>query len=120
MVATGVDGDPAALAAAGLNERRTVRDTALANYAQAFVATPAYSHAAYGAAAIALLVVLLVRRRPADIAVAAMLGAALAFAASFAVISIACDYRYLYFLDLSAIAAALYLAAGPRPGGARV
>jgi hypothetical protein len=27
------------------------------------------------------------------------------------VISIACDYRYLYVLDLSAIAAALYLLA---------
>ena len=45
-----------------------------------------------------------------------MLGGALTFTASFAVISIACDYRYLYFLDLSAIAAALYLAASARRG----
>jgi len=115
MAETGVDGDPGALAAAGLKERDTARDQALARYAHRFAGTPVYSHAAYGAAAIVLLIVLLRRRGPADIAVAAMLGAALAFAASFAVISIACDYRYLYFLDLSAIAAALYVAARPRP-----
>jgi hypothetical protein len=40
-----------------------------------------------------------------------MLGGAFAFAASFAVISISCDYRYLYELDLAVIAAALYAAA---------
>ena len=40
-----------------------------------------------------------------------MLAAALAFAMSFAVISIACDYRYLYDLDLAAMAGALYAAA---------
>ncbi len=115
MAETGVDGDPDALAAAGLRERQTARDKALDHYAEAFTGTPVYSHALYGAAAIGFLVVLLRRRRDADIAVAAMLGGALAFAASFAVISIACDYRYLYFLDLSAIAAALYLAASARP-----
>ena len=41
-----------------------------------------------------------------------MLASAFAFAASFAVISIACDYRYLYDLDLAVIAAALYATAG--------
>jgi hypothetical protein len=56
--------------------------------------------------------VLLRRRRSPDLAVAAMLGSAFAFAASFAVISIACDYRYLYDLDLAVIAASFYLAAG--------
>jgi hypothetical protein len=65
-------------------------------------------------AAVVLLIVLLRRRADADIGVAAMLAGALAFTASFAMISIACDYRYLYFLDLAAIAAALYLAAGAR------
>jgi hypothetical protein len=114
MAETGVDGDPDALAAAGLKERESARDKALGDYAEAFTGTPAYSHALYGAAAIAFLVVLLRRRRDPDIAVAAMLGGALAFTASFAVISIACDYRYLYFLDLSAIAAALYLAGTAR------
>lgn len=115
MVETGVDAEPDMLAAAGLAERASARDKSLAAYAWAFVGTPVYSHALYGALALGLLVVLLLRRRDADIAVAAMLGASLAITASFAVISIACDYRYLYFLDLSAIAAALYLAGGPRP-----
>jgi hypothetical protein len=118
MVETGVDGDADALAAAGLRERETARDRALSAYATGLTAWPVYSHALYGAAAVLFLVVLLRRRAPADVAVAAMLASALAFTASFAIISIACDYRYLYFLDLSAIAAALYLAVGPRPAAA--
>jgi hypothetical protein len=116
MAETGVDGDPDALAAAGLTERQTPRDEALDSYAGAFARTPVLSHAVYGLAAIGLAIMLVLRRHGADIAVAAMLGGALAFTASFAVISIACDYRYLYFLDLSAIAAALYLAATVRRG----
>jgi len=114
MAETGVDGDPDDLVAAGLKERETPRDRAMGDYAEAFGGTPALSHALYGAVALVCLIVLLRRRRDADIAVAAMLGGALAFAASFAVISIACDYRYLYFLDLAAIAAALYLAGSAR------
>ena len=59
--------------------------------------------------------------RPEDIAVAGLLASALGFAATFFAISIACDYRYLYALDLSALAGALYGAAtfgtrqGPKP-----
>ena len=116
MAEIGVDGDPDDLVAAGLKERETPRDQAMGDYAEAFSGTPVFSHALYGAVAFVCLIVLLRRRRDADIAVAAMLVGALAFAASFAVISIACDYRYLYFLDLSAIAAALYLAASARRG----
>jgi hypothetical protein len=37
---------------------------------------------------------------------------ALIFASSFYVISIACDYRYLYFLDMAAMTGALKLASG--------
>jgi len=50
------------------------------------------------------------RRRAADMTIAALLLGALAFAASFLVISVACDYRYLYLLDLAAMTGALYLA----------
>jgi hypothetical protein len=57
---------------------------------------------------------LLIRREPADLAIAALLAGALAAAASFFVISIACDYRYLYFLDLAAITALIYVAIDPR------
>jgi hypothetical protein len=38
-----------------------------------------------------------------------MLSAAMVFTASFFVISIACDYRYLYFLDVAALTACFYL-----------
>jgi hypothetical protein len=34
------------------------------------------------------------------------------FAASFFVVSVACDYRYLYFLDLAAMTGWLQLVAG--------
>jgi hypothetical protein len=60
-----------------------------------------------------LLCVLLVRRgRPGDAAMAAMLASALAFTACFVIISFACDYRYLYALDLSVMVAVLHLALG--------
>jgi hypothetical protein len=108
---TGVSGPAQEMAEAGLTPRSTARDDALADYAMAFAGTPAFSHAAYAAVGLVLLILLLRRRRAPDIAVAAMLGAAFAFAASFAIISIACDYRYLYDLDLAVIAAALYAAA---------
>jgi hypothetical protein len=116
---TGVDGPEEEMADAGLKRRDTAMDDAIADYALAFARTPAYSHAAYGAIGLASLVLLLRRRRPADLAVAAMLASAFAFTASFALISIACDYRYLYDLDLAAIAAALYLAADVRRDAAR-
>jgi hypothetical protein len=58
-----------------------------------------------------LLAGLLRRRRAPDIAVAAMLASAMAFALTFALISISCDYRYVYDLDLAVMAAALYAAA---------
>jgi hypothetical protein len=114
MVETGVDGDDGMLVQAGLTERRTAMDNAMGDYAEALDRTPLYSHATYALAAAGLLAWFFIRRRPADIAMAAMLLSALAFAASFALISIACDYRYLYDLDLSTMAAALYAAASAR------
>ncbi len=122
-VAIGVDGPRDVMARLGMETRYSDTDDALMSYASAFFATPAFSHAAYAALALALLVALLVRRRPEDIAVAGLLAASLAFTATFFVITIACDYRYLYFLDLSALAGGLYvagtLAVGRRDAGAR-
>ena len=112
MVYTGVAGPAEEMAGAHLRPRKTALDDALEDYATAFTTTPAFSHAAYAAIGLALLVALLRRRRAPDIAVAAMIGAAFAFAASFAIISIACDYRYLYDLDIAVIAGLLYAAAG--------
>ena len=116
LIYTGVDGPSDEMSDVGMTPRQSVRDDALADYALAFAPTPVYSHAAYGALAVVVLFGLLRRRLASDIVVAAMLGAALAFVAAFLLISIACDYRYLYDLDLATIAAALYVAATWRDG----
>ncbi|HEY6578050.1 MAG TPA: hypothetical protein VIY09_01890 [Rhizomicrobium sp.] len=108
---TGVNGPPQILQALGLKRRFRAQDRALVDYAALFASTPFFSHAAYAILAIALFAFLAWRRRPADIAIASMLAGALVFAASFFVISIACDYRYLLFLDLAALAASFYCAA---------
>jgi hypothetical protein len=113
-VHTGVAGPPEMLEALGVAQGLPARDEALANYASRFYGTPLYSHLAYGALALAVMVLLLIRRDPADIAIAALMLGMLAFAASFFVIAVACDYRYLYPLDLAAVAGLLYLALDPR------
>jgi hypothetical protein len=105
----GEDGDPADMAALGMRPRYDRRDAMLNAYGKAFVGTPIFSHPAFGFPALLALALLLRRRRPADLAMAGLLAATGLFTLSFFVISIACDYRYLYALDLSAIAAALYL-----------
>jgi hypothetical protein len=111
-VFTGVEGPAAEIHDLGLSPRRDARDRALEAYAKAFFGTPVFSHLTFTVLAATCLVLLLRRRRPADIAIAAMLVGALAFTLTFFVISIACDYRYLYVLDLSALAALFYLALG--------
>lgn len=111
---TGIEGPARELGELGIAPRRDARDRMLEAYGKAFFNTPELSHVAFAALAIACLVLLLRRRRTPDIAVAAMLAGALAFSASFFFISIACDYRYLYALDLSALAALLYLVGGLR------
>jgi hypothetical protein len=113
-VFTGVEGPAPPLKALGIAPRRDARDHLLERYGKAFFGTPVFSHVTFAVLAAASLVLLLRRRRPADIAVAAMLAGAFAFTASFFFISISCDYRYLYPLDLSALAALLYLVADIR------
>ena len=110
----GVAGPPAEMARLKLAPRMNDEDKRLYNYVTWFLDTPAMSHVAYAAIALAVGLLLLIRRDPADIAIAGLMGAALAFAASFAVISLACDYRYLYLLDLAAITGLLYFALDPR------
>jgi hypothetical protein len=110
----GVDGPPTVMALLGLKERSDARDVALDHYAHAFVGTPVLSHPVFAILALIALWILLYRRRAADIVIALMLLSALAFAASFFLISIACDYRYLYFLDLSTMVTIFYLALDAR------
>jgi hypothetical protein len=108
-VLVGVDpGDARMLRAAGLAARETDKDDWDGDYAASFLGSPVFSHLLYGAVALVLLALAIrdVRRGRAELlATVGLLAAALAFTASFFVISIACDYRYLYFLDVAAMAA---------------
>jgi hypothetical protein len=108
---TGVDGPRQYLRELGLAKTFRPQDRALGQYASVFIGTPFFSHAAYAVLALVLMLVLLRRRRNSDLAVAALLASALVFTVSFFVIAIACDYRYLLFLDLAAMTGAFYCAA---------
>lgn len=119
----GVDG-PAALAE-GLKIPlgRDSVDQSLANYASWLVDGPAFSHLAYVLLAAVSASLLLMRRDAQDMPIIALALAGFAFAGTFLIISIACDYRYLYFLDLSALTTAFYVSLdiphfGRHPGGA--
>lgn len=110
----GVDGPADMLKALGLTEQVRPQDRLLYSYVARFFHTPVLSHLFYGALALLLLIVLMRRGAPSDLAMAGLQVAALIFALSFFVISIACDYRYLYFLDLAAMTGALQFLAGRR------
>lgn len=99
----GVDGPPEEMKALGFKPHIRAQDRFLYLYVARFFHTPILSHLLYGAMALLFLVLLARRGTPADIAVAGLQAAALTFALSFFVVSIACDYRYLYFLDLAAM-----------------
>lgn len=92
---------------------REPSDLAMSNYATWWYVTPFYSHLAFAAAALIVAGFLLFRREAADMVIAGLMLGVLAFTASFFVVSIACDYRYLYALDLAAVAGLLYLALDP-------
>ena len=109
----GIDGDPAQLKALGLTARMRRRDLRLAAYARGFMGTPLLSHLAFGALAMGLLILYVRRRRDSDLAMAGLLAGALAFAASFFFVSVACDYRYLFPLDLAAMVGLFHLFAAP-------
>jgi hypothetical protein len=106
----GVSGPEQQMQKLGIEERDDNRDEALSRYASAFIQTPVLSHVFYALLSLVSLILLLRRYRPEDIAIAALQASALLFTASFFVIGIACDYRYLYALDLSALVAVFYIA----------
>lgn len=110
----GVDGPPRQMRALGLERTWGDRETRLLNYATWFYDTPAMSHLAYAALALALSGFLLIRRDPADKPILALMVGGVVFAATFLPLSLACDYRYLYFLDMAALTGLLYIAADPR------
>lgn len=114
----GIDGPPDLLRKLAIPAETEPQDIRVGDYARRFVHTPLYNHLTYAVLALAVAGVLLLRRDPADIAMAGLMLAGLGFAASFFVISVACDYRYLYMLDLAALTGLVYLALDP-PFGAR-
>ena len=95
----------------GATTRLDRRDIAFWHYGEFLEYTPVFWHGLYALAALIVFVLLLRRRRPADIAFASLIAAVGVFTATFFVISIACDYRYLYVIDLTALAGVLYVAA---------
>jgi len=112
-VQVGVTGPPAMLDRLNVQTGVDIQDRGLAAYAKRFYGTPVFSHLTWALVALGAIGWLLRRRDPADMAMVALLTGSLLFTASFAVISVACDYRYLYLLDLAAIAGALYVALDP-------
>jgi len=110
---TGVEGPAVKLDRLGLDRKVDGGARSMFNYATWFLDTPAFSHLSYAILAVLVAGLLLLRRDPADMVVVGLLAAALAFTASFFVISLACDYRYLYFLDLAAMTGLFYLALDP-------
>jgi hypothetical protein len=109
----GIEGPAKQMDALKLAERDDDRDGALDSYAGSLQGTPVFSHVLFFVIGAGCFFVLLRRRRPADLAFVAMLGGIVLFTASFFVISIACDYRYLYGIDLAAIVTLFYLALDP-------
>jgi hypothetical protein len=79
------------------------------NYAQPLVGTPALSHVAFALMGLVCLIVLLMRRKLSDWPIAAMLIASALYALSYFFIGVACQYRYLFVMDMSALAAMFYL-----------
>lgn len=112
-VSLGVDGPVDELGQLKLKRRWTRTDGRLSDYEDIFQDTPVQSHPFYALVALAVAGLLLWRRDPADLPIAALMLGGMAATASFFVISIACDYRYLYFLDVIAMAGLFYVAVDP-------
>ena len=109
----GIDGPDGMVKDLGLVTGVTPPAQALYNYGSHFLDSPAYSHLTYAVLALLVVGVLLLRRDPQDVAMIGLMVSALGFTASFFLISIACDYRYLYLLDLAAVTGLIYLAIDP-------
>jgi hypothetical protein len=109
----GVDAPLEKMTPLKLDRRYTQADVELANYQTWFMDTPVDWHLFYVVISLALTGLFLWRRQPSDIVMAALQLSGVGFAASFFIISIACDYRYLYFTDLAAMVGLIYAAVDP-------
>lgn len=100
----------------GLGQRFSWRDKIADAYGKRLLRTPLFSHPAFLILALGELGFLFFRRRTTDVPFACLLAGAIVFSSSFFFLSIACDYRYLYLLDLSALATLFYIALAPACG----
>jgi hypothetical protein len=105
---TGVDGPEAVLNALKMQPRQTPRDAVLEDYASRFHKTPLHSHLFLGGVAVLLAVVMFRSPERGNAVFSYMLVAALLFTASFFLIGVSCDYRYLYALDLATLVAGFH------------
>ncbi|MBV9062215.1 MAG: hypothetical protein JOY77_04700 [Alphaproteobacteria bacterium] len=110
----GLRGPAPALRALGMQERVDSRDEFASSYGRRLIGTLVFSHPIYLALALLEFAFLLYRRRIADGVLACLLAGGMAVTASFLFVSIACDYRYLYFLDMAALIGLFYIAGDPR------
>ncbi len=110
----GVDGPAEQISALGLSRGARPQDSALYAYATRWFGTPLFVNGAWALLAVALGAVLLRRRRSGDVTMVLLLGTALAFCASFALIGIACDVRYLFLLPVACCGALAQLAAAAK------
>ena len=109
----GLRGPPQTMEALGFHTRFSQRDQRADAYGKLFVGTPVFSHLTFIVVMMAELAFLIWRRRTPDIAMIALLCSAIVFACSFFFISLACDYRYDYVLDLAALTVFVYVALDP-------
>lgn len=112
-VFTGVDAPIAKMNGLRLPRRFSPADQQLANYDSYFLDTPVQMHWPYALAALVTLVLTLRRRDHVDLAVASLMLGALAVTASFFIITIACDYRYLLVIDVTGMVGVFYLLLDP-------
>ena len=109
----GIGGDPKMVQDVGLSIGVRAQDQALYGYATRFFQTPEFSHVFYALISIALIALLILRGQPSDIAIVAMLAAGLLVTGSYFIIGISCDFRFLYFMDIAALAGLLYVTIDP-------
>jgi hypothetical protein len=100
---SGVSGPQEPMDDLDLQTRWDERDLWLELYGDHFLGTPVLQHGIFALLSLGAGILLLWRRRAADISIAFLQIGALAYVATFFFISIACDYRYLYCLDMAAM-----------------
>lgn len=109
----GVDGPKSELEDLRIPKGVDPADQKVYNYSSQFLDTPFFSHVAYGVIGTLSVSLLLFRRTGSDFAMIGLVVAGFAFASTFLLISIACDYRYIYFLDLASMVSLFYLSLDP-------